>query len=691
MLRAAFRTARRASAGKAPLSALSPSTSLSPAASAACRLFSSKSPRTRVEQHPQQQKRHQKAANAAAQVIQHADEGATITEAFSVAEEAQPETLASSPSASSAAASAAAAEESEPINVSSRLISSEPAPRRRPPEEPSEFDAAGRAVLRTKLHPAGAVVGRGRVVANFGTRMLVQEMPWEANGASTNGHAASVPTPAADPPHPSSPLVAGALEEGLRFIALPRGKLGKIVCGDLVLWEWSSNHQDSSAFIVEVLPRETEFRRAERGTSGSQTSVKLAREEVLLASNFHHMCIVCASEPATNATLLDRYLSAAQRMGVSSSIIFNKVDLPAAKRFEQDMADFEALGVRVFRTSCAPGHVQGIEELRKHLATLGPQPGKGITIFVGQSGSGKSSLLNTLSPSLQLAVNSLSRKLQGRHTTTQTILHTLESGGEIIDSPGFQNFQPSPVPLKDVVKGFTEMQAPAKLCHYGARCMHLAEPGCAVRLCIRSSKGGASTEHKGTAEASAQVQSVPPVPPVSTDPADQPLLNPGYISPEAAFFSAFQAARARELGDSWNPDIKDMHVPGGEGDPSDEAGDPDALAASRNKAWGARQIRREMDHDAKRDMARDMAQIEKENARMKQLAQAAAKGEILDASTDESGTSLSQPRSHSADRALHLTHHLAEQGLLDTISQRRYRSYVELVRQQVELDKHKYD
>lgn len=687
MLQAALRTAAaRASASRASafnacviLSARATSVASSP-----CRPFSSKSPRTRVEQHPQQQKRHKKAANAAAEALNHADEGATITEAFSIAEEAQPATVASSPSAASASEP-----DSEPINVASRLISSEPAPRRRPPESPSEFDAAGRAVLRTKLHPSGAVVGRGRVVANFGTRMLVQELPWEAN-ASTNAQSASVPTPAADPPHPSSKLVAGALEEGLRFIAVPRGKLGKIVCGDLVLWEWSSNHQDSSAFIVEVLPRHTEFRRAERGTSGSQNSVKLAREEVLLASNFNHMAIVCAAEPATNATLLDRYLSAAQRMGVSSCIIFNKVDLESAARFAQDMADFEALGVRVFRTSCAPGHVQGIEELRKHLATVGPEPGKGITIFVGQSGSGKSSLLNTLSPSLQLAVNSLSRKLQGRHTTTQTILHTLETGGEIIDSPGFQNFQPSPVPLKDVVKGFTEMQAPAKLCHYGARCMHLAEPGCAVRLCIRGSS--AKPESKGTAAASAEVQSVPPVPPVSTDPADQPLLNSNaYVSPEAAFFSAFQAARARELGESWNPDIKDMHVPGGEGDPSDEAGDPDALAASRNKAWGARQIRREMDHEAKRDAARDLAHVEKENARMKQLAQAASKGEILDANTDESGTSLSQPRSHAAERALYITHQLEEAGLLDSISQRRYRSYVDLVRQQVELDKHKYD
>ena len=77
--------------------------------------------------------------------------------------------------------------------------------------------------------------------------------------------------------------------------------------------------------------------------------------------------------------------------------------------------------------------------------------------------AGKSSILNTLSPSLQLAVNSLSRKAQGRHTTTQTILHALESGGEIIDSPGFQNYQPPAIPVKEVTQGFREFQEPAKL------------------------------------------------------------------------------------------------------------------------------------------------------------------------------------------------------------------------------------
>lgn len=675
------------------------------------RCFSAKSPRTRVEQHPQQQKRHKRAAAAAAEVInQHEEDGSTIADAFTVAESAQPSTAASSPTQTPADPEST---QSDPINVPSRLISSEPAPRRRAPEVPTDFDAQGRAILRTKLHPSGAIVGRGRVVANFGTRMLVQELPWEAHGEAepkagepAAAAATVLPSPAVAQPPTRSPSANHALEEGLRFIAVPRGKLGKIVCGDLVLWEWSSNHQDSSAFIVEVLPRQTEFRRAERGSSGSQLSAKIAREEVLLASNFNHMAIVCAAEPATNATLLDRYLSAAQRMGVSSCIIFNKTDLPAAARFEQDMKDFEALGVKVFRTSCAEGKTSGIEALREHLATVGPEPGRGITIFVGQSGSGKSSLLNTLSPSLQLAVNSLSRNAQGRHTTTQTILHTLESGGEIIDSPGFQNFQPAPVPLREVVQGFTEIARAAKFCHLGARCLHITEPGCAVKMCLKASAAagnGAVTGAKMSMATTLPEPSVPPVEGTAAPSAEGPLLTADsapYISPEAAFFSAFQAAKAKELGldSEWNAQIKDMYVPGMEGDPSDLVpkpgeGDPNAdpLAHTRTKAWGARQQRREEQHAEKVEAARDMQRVAKENARMRALAEAAAKGEVLDASADESGTSLSQPRSHAAERQLHITHQLAESGLLDSISQRRYRSYVDLVRQQVQLEKHKYD
>lgn len=91
-------------------------------------------------------------------------------------------------------------------------------------------------------------------------------------------------------------------------------------------------------------------------------------------------------------------------------------------------------------------------------------------------------MLNALSPSLQLRVNDLSRNHQGRHTTTQTILHQLESGGEIIDSPGFQNYTPAPIPLREVADGFKEFAEPAKW--YEQNTTHTHTPAMLAYACV---------------------------------------------------------------------------------------------------------------------------------------------------------------------------------------------------------------
>jgi putative ribosome biogenesis GTPase RsgA len=357
-----------------------------------CRGFSSKSPKKRVQLHPHQAKVHAAAAAAAAEAFANAarrgESGAEAVRDAAVAAGEATHEVAPEPSHKSGTAD----EDSATITLPSKLLSSEQPSRRAAPQGPSSFDSAGRATLRTKLHPDGAIVGRGRVVANFGTRLLVQELPW-------NEEAAAAAEAAAASSDSNKTTDASTPTEGVRFIALPRGKLGKMVCGDVVLWEWSSNHADSSAFIVEVLPRATEFRRVDKAgaipsTATGGATVRggygAAREEVLLASNFDHMCIVCAAAPATNATLLDRYLAAARRMGVGASIIFNKQDLPQARQFDELFQDYERIGIKVFRTSCKEGAIQGMEPLRKHLASVGKGGKPGITIFVGQSGSGQS-------------------------------------------------------------------------------------------------------------------------------------------------------------------------------------------------------------------------------------------------------------------------------------------------------------
>ena len=387
------------------------------------RSFSSRSPRTRVELHPTQRARQQfqqaqaklQRAEAKLQRRQQQEEesgkggkkkqkkhskekAATAVDgegegeenvADPAAQEHEGEILSDSNTASSSSSSSPP---SDPkiVTVRGHLVSSAPQFGHRNKDQvitgPSTTDAHGRHEIRTKLHPDGAIVGRGRVVANFGTRMLVQEIPWVDDAsadadvdASSGSTSTSTSTSSSSPPQRET---APTPIDGTRFICMPRGKLGKIVCGDLVLWEWSSSLADSSAFIVEVLPRSTIFDRVDRNS-------KDGRDKVLLASNFHHICIVCAPQPATNGTLLDRYIAAAQQMRVNVSIIFNKIDLKEeATKFEQDMADYERIGIPVFRTSCEEGAEQGIDQLRQHLATVGPGGTPGITIFVGQSGSG---------------------------------------------------------------------------------------------------------------------------------------------------------------------------------------------------------------------------------------------------------------------------------------------------------------
>lgn len=333
------------------------------------RMFSSKAPRTRVEVHPATARQAAKSKKKGSKAAATATANGESIETEIILEEEEMTT----PNDQSSGRT---------ITLTGELLSSSSSLGAL--HGPTTTDSFGRHVIRTKYHPEGAIVGRGRVVANFGTRMLVQEVPWEEEAETHTAGMINQPNEIGMAKAGEQPPTAA--EDGARFICQPRGsKLGKIVCGDVVLWEWNANMADSAAFIVEVKPRRTTFQRVDK-------SSKTGRDQVLLASNFHHMCIVCAPQPATNGMLLDRYLAAASRMGVSASIIFNKIDLPEAANFKEDMEDYRRIGIPVFETSCEKTKdtsVRGIDALRKHLAQVGPNGKPGITIFVGQSGSGQ--------------------------------------------------------------------------------------------------------------------------------------------------------------------------------------------------------------------------------------------------------------------------------------------------------------
>jgi len=309
---------------------------------------------------------------------------------------------------------------------------------------------------------------------------------------------------------------------------------------------------------------------------------------------------------------------------------------------------------------------------------------------------------------LQLAVNDLSRNLQGRHTTTQTILHALDApGGEIIDSPGFQNYQPPAQSAKEVAQGFQEMDEIKTLCHFGARCLHINEPGCAVRLCVR---GGANEAAEASLPRNVASEHDTGL---TTEAKDAPHGFMAHaavegatlprVSPEAQFFQAFQEERARQLHLGINLDA-DAEDTGATMDPTDRA--DNALGEQRNKEVSNKAARKEKQMDKKQQAAREIAELARLNAHARMQAEAVAMaagggggegegGEGGEGGSDEmladlEGNIDAAASSHVAQRARALASTLAQKGLLDSISPRRYQSYLQLVSQQRDMEKNRY-
>jgi ribosome biogenesis GTPase / thiamine phosphate phosphatase len=267
----------------------------------------------------------------------------------------------------------------------------------------------------------------GRVVAAFGQRLLVED----AHGGRY-------------------PAFVG--RRGLR-----------LVCGDRVRWRAAG--ADSDVAVVERLPRHSELTRPDaRG-----------RIEVL-AANIDQVVVVCAPEPVSDPFIIDRYLAAAEVMGVAALVACNKIDLPGAGALEM-LDEFRAVGYPVLRVSALTG--QGLDVL--HTRLVGH-----CSILVGQSGVGKSSLLNALLPGLDLATAEISAATgEGRHRTTATTLYSLPDGGALLDSPGVRDFAPALGDPRLAAAGFREIVAAAEQCRF-TNCRHMREPGCTVKARVEA-------------------------------------------------------------------------------------------------------------------------------------------------------------------------------------------------------------
>lgn len=243
-----------------------------------------------------------------------------------------------------------------------------------------------------------------------------------------------------------------------RFDCVLRGRSLRPVCVDDVHWQATPGDGDDG-IVTALLPRRAELARPDRR----------GRTEVI-AANMTQLVVVLAPRPEPDLGLVDRYLAAAELAGIDTAIVANKLDIGPL-----ELDEFIAIGYPVIEASAK--QPQTLSRLRGQLRDQ-------TSIFVGQSGVGKSSLLNTLIPGLDARTSALSASSgEGRHTTTASMLHHLEAGGEVIDSPGVRDYAPPPVAGRELAGGFREFRDRAAPCRF-ADCHHLAEPDCGVKKAI---------------------------------------------------------------------------------------------------------------------------------------------------------------------------------------------------------------
>jgi len=228
--------------------------------------------------------------------------------------------------------------------------------------------------------------------------------------------------------------------------------------------EASAEGADLEGIIERVEPRHGLLTRASRG-----------REHVLVANVDQVVFVVSLVEPELKPHLVDRYLASAEQGGIQPILCFNKADRVEPVRYQSLLGCYNQLGIPALLTSATSG--TGIAFLRARL------PGR-QTVFTGQSGVGKSSLLNAIQPGLGLRVREVSEVNQkGKHTTTTAELIKLDCGGWVVDTPGVRQFQLWDTIPEEAEGFFAEFRPFVHLCGY-PDCMHTHEDRCAVKRAV---------------------------------------------------------------------------------------------------------------------------------------------------------------------------------------------------------------
>jgi ribosome biogenesis GTPase len=244
-----------------------------------------------------------------------------------------------------------------------------------------------------------------------------------------------------------------------------RGKKSDVTVGDIVNLQQTSPDQ---GVIESIAERKTLLYRSDQYKSK------------LLAANVTQLFIVVATEPSFTDDLISRALVATEAAGIKARLVLNKIDITASlQKTRERLAPYAAIGYPVHEVAAKTASDATI-------ATLMPLLQGQSTILIGQSGMGKSSLINLLVPNADIAVREISEALDtGKHTTTFTRLYSINEETAIIDSPGFQEFG-----LYHLTEGMLERAFPEFAPHLGKckfyNCHHLNEPSCAVLNAVGS-------------------------------------------------------------------------------------------------------------------------------------------------------------------------------------------------------------
>jgi ribosome biogenesis GTPase / thiamine phosphate phosphatase len=261
------------------------------------------------------------------------------------------------------------------------------------------------------------------------------------------------------------------LDDGSEISCLTRGKKSEAACGDLVEVEQTGkattdNNNGAQGVVERIMPRRSLLYRSD------------AFREKLIAANVTQIIVVVAAEPSFNDELLARCLVVAFDQKLDVLIVLNKCDLSAAAdAAHKRLSPYRAIGYRVLELSA----IQDVTALREFL--------RGHTsVLVGQSGMGKSTLINALLPDARAVTREISTVLDsGKHTTTHARLYRIDESSKLIDCPGVQAFGLHHLSFGAIEQGFVEFSQYLGQCRFH-NCRHRQEPGCALRKAVSEGK-----------------------------------------------------------------------------------------------------------------------------------------------------------------------------------------------------------